>query len=39
MIKVDKIEAIRRAYFIEGKSIREISREFNHCRRTVRKAL
>jgi transposase len=39
MIKVDKIEAIRRAYFIEGKSIREISRELNHCRRTVRKAL
>jgi transposase len=39
MVKVDEIETIRRAYFIEGKSIREISREFGHCRRTVRKAL
>jgi len=39
MIKVEQIEKIRRAYFIEGKSIREISRQYGHCRRTVRKAI
>jgi transposase-like protein len=39
MIKVEQIEMIRRAYFIEGKSIREISRQHGHCRRTVRKAI
>lgn len=39
MIKVEEIETIRRAYFIEGLSIREINRRFGHCRRTVRKAI
>ncbi len=39
MIKVEEIETIRRAYFIEGLSIREISRRFSYCRRTIRKAI
>jgi len=39
MIKVEEIETIRRAYFIEGLSIRGISRRFSHCRRTIRKAI
>jgi len=39
VLKVDRIEDIRRAYFIEGKSIRRIAREGHHDRRTVRKAL
>ena len=38
MLKVDQVEQIRRAYFIEGKSIRQIAREGHHHRRTVRKA-
>jgi hypothetical protein len=36
---VDQREQIRRAYFIEGKSIRQIARERHHDRRTIRKAL
>jgi hypothetical protein len=36
---VDQREQIRRAYFIEGKSIRQIAREGHHDRGTVRKAL
>ena len=32
-------ERIRQAYFVEGKSIREIAREFHHDRRTIREAL
>lgn len=32
-------EQIRRAYFIEGKSIRQIARDGHHDRRTVRRAL
>ncbi len=39
MLKVDQREQIRRAYFIEGKSIRQIAREGHHDRGTVRKAL
>lgn len=39
MVKVDEKERIRRAYFLQRKSIREISREFHHARRTVRKAI
>ena len=39
MLKVDQIEEIRRAYFIEGKGICRIAREGHHDRRTVRKAL
>lgn len=32
-------EAIRRAYFVDGKAIRQIAREFGHSRKTVRKAI
>ncbi len=39
MIKVEAIETIRRAYFVKGMSIRQISRRYGHCRRTVRKAI
>jgi transposase len=39
MRTVEDYEAIRRAYFLEGKSIREISRELHHARRVVRKAI
>lgn len=36
VLKVDQREQIRRAYFIEGKSIRQIALEGHHHRRTVR---
>jgi len=39
MIKVEDIEAIRRAYFIEGLSMREIARTLHHGRRLVKKAI
>lgn len=39
MIKVDKIECIRRAYHVEGKSMREIEKEFHHSRHTIKKLL
>jgi len=39
MIKVEEQEAIRRAYFIEEKSIRAIARELHHGRRLVRRAI
>lgn len=39
MLKVDQKEQIRRAFFIEGKSIRQIAREKHHDRRTVRAAI
>jgi len=39
MRKVDDYERIRKAYHIEGLSIREISRRYGHGRRLVRKAL
>ena len=39
MLKVDKIEQIRRAYHIEGKSMRQIAREFHHSRHTIKKVL
>lgn len=39
MIKVEEYEAIRRAYFVDGWSIRKINCEMHHCRRTIRKAL
>ncbi len=39
MIKVDKIERIRRAYYVEGKSMRQIAREYQHSRHTVKKAI
>jgi transposase len=39
MIKVDERERIRRAYFLEGKSIRGIAREMGHSRTTVKRAI
>lgn len=39
MITVENKEEIRRAYYIQGKSIRQIRRETGHHRRTIRKAL
>ena len=39
MVKVEDYEEIRRRYFIDGWSIRKISRELHRCRRTVRKAV
>ncbi len=39
MRKVDDYERIRKAYHIEGLSIRAISRRYHHSRRLVRKAL
>ena len=39
MLRVDQKEEIRRAFFIEGKSIRRIAREGHHDRATVRKAI
>ena len=39
MKQVDDYEQIRKAYHIEGLSIREISRRYKHSRRVVRKAL
>jgi transposase len=39
MISVEKREAIRRAYFLEEKSIRQIARELRCSRSTVRKAI
>ena len=39
MIKVEDIEAIRRAYFIEGLSMRAIARKLHHGRRLVKKAI
>jgi transposase len=39
VLKVDQKEQIRRAFFIEGKSIRQIAREGRHDRRTVRAAI
>ena len=39
MLKVDQREQIRRAYFIEGKSVRQIARDGHQSRRSVRKAL
>jgi transposase len=39
MIKVDDREKMRRAYFFESKSIRQIAREMGHSRTTVKKAI
>ena len=38
MRPVEDSNSIRRAYFLEGKSIREISRQLKHGRTLVRKA-
>jgi hypothetical protein len=37
--KTERDEHIRQAYFVEGKSIKQIAREFHHDRRTVRRAI
>jgi transposase len=39
MISVDEREHIRRAYFLEDKSIRQIARELHHSPKTIRKAI
>lgn len=39
MLKVDQREQIRRAYYIDHKSVRQIAREQQHSRRTIRSAL
>lgn len=39
MITVHQREAIRRAYFIDNKSMRQIARELGHSRKTVLKAI
>jgi len=39
VLKVDQKEQIRRDFYIEGKSIRQIAREQHHDRRTVRAAI
>jgi transposase len=39
MLKVEDIERIRRAYYVEKKSIRAIAREQGHHRRVVREAV
>jgi transposase len=39
MIQVEDYEQVRRAFFIENKSLRQIEQEFGHCRRTIKKAL
>ncbi len=39
MITVDEKEAIRRAYYVEKKPIRQIQRELGYHRQTIRKAL
>lgn len=39
MISLNETETIRRAYYIEGKSIREIAREYHHGRRAIRNAI
>ncbi|MFQ5401280.1 MAG: hypothetical protein ACE5E7_16990 [Anaerolineae bacterium] len=39
MLTVKQWEQIRRAYYVEGKSIREIARETGHARRTISRML
>ncbi len=39
MLKVEVRERIRRAYHVEGKSMRQIEREYHHSRHTIKKAL
>ncbi len=39
MITVENLEAIRRAYYLEHKSIRQIAHEQHHSGRTVVKAI
>ena len=39
MIKVEDVEKIRRAYFLEELSVREIGRRLHHSRRVIRRAI
>ena len=39
MLTVQEREKIRRAYFVQNKTIRQIAREFKRSRPTVRKAI
>jgi len=39
MVTVEKKEEIRRAYFVDKKSILQISEKFGCARKTVRKAI
>lgn len=39
MLTVDQIETIRRAFYIDGKSIRAVARELGHGRRAIRAAI
>jgi DNA invertase Pin-like site-specific DNA recombinase len=39
MIKVEEVEKIRRAYFLDKMSIREVARTLHHSRRVVRRAI
>ena len=39
MIKVEKWEAIRRAYYVQGKSLRQIAAETGHAWRTIRRMI
>jgi transposase len=39
MLTVEQIEAIRRAYFVEDKSVRAIARGLHHGRRVIREAI
>ena len=39
MISVEHREAMRRAYFVDEKSIRQIAREYRCSRKTIRKAV
>jgi len=39
MISVEQREAIRRDYFVDGKPIRQIARQRNCSRKTIRKAI
>ncbi|MDY6911239.1 MAG: hypothetical protein SVM79_02640 [Chloroflexota bacterium] len=38
MVRTERNQRIRQAYFHEGKGIKRIAREFNHSRKTVRQA-
>lgn len=39
MVRTERDERIRQAYFVEGKSIKQIAREFHHDKRLVRRAI
>jgi hypothetical protein len=39
MLTVEQSEAIRRAYFVDDKSVRAIDRELHHGRRAIREVL